>query len=239
MKAFLPNQPVTRDGHLPSQALLEALQIARRDETALANAVSQVAAGLAVAQGDIDALETGKADVVHTHAATDISDSTEAGRALLTAPDDVAQRTALGMGTIATQAADNIAVTGGSAVGVALGATTFTSAGASYLFQPAPTVIAAAATLTIAQLLTGIIQYTGAVATLTMPTGTDIDAGVLAGLAVDRAFAFSVINTGSGAATLATAAGVTAVGSLVVANGTSARFSVRKTAANTFVLYRL
>ena len=127
----------------------------------------------------------------------------------------------------------------GGTVNATINATTLTSSGASYLFQPAPTSKSAAATLTIVELLTGIIQYTGAAANLTMPTGTNIDAGVLAGLATNRAFEFSVINTGTGAATMVVNTGVTAIGSLVVANGTSARFSVRKTAANTFVMYRL
>jgi hypothetical protein len=111
--------------------------------------------------------------------------------------------------------------------------------GTIYRQQGAQTSLAAAATLTIAQLLTGIIQYTGAAATLTLPTGTLIDAGILSGLAVDRAFQFSVINTGSGTATLATATGLTLVGSMAVALGTSATFRVRKTAANTFTVYRL
>lgn len=45
----------------------------------------------------------GKAATSHTHAATDISDSTAAGRAILTAADATAQRTALGLGSLATQ----------------------------------------------------------------------------------------------------------------------------------------
>lgn len=141
----------------------------------------------------------------------------------------------------------SVAITGGTINGTTVGATTraagaFTTlvnTGAAYAFQPAPTALSAAATLTIAQLLTGIISYTGAAANLTMPTGTNIDAGVLASLPVDTAFQFSVINTGTGAATMVVAAGVTAVGSLVVTNGTSATFRVRKTAANTFVMYRI
>lgn len=111
--------------------------------------------------------------------------------------------------------------------------------GAVYTQQGAPTSKAAAATLTIAELLTAIIQYTGTAASLTLPTGTDIEAGVLAGLAVDRAFDFSVINTGSGAATIATAAGLTLVGAMTVAAGSSATLRVRKTAINTYSVYRI
>ncbi|GHC12468.1 hypothetical protein GCM10007291_07120 [Gemmobacter nanjingensis] len=47
----------------------------------------------------------GKATTVHTHTASQISDSTAAGRTLLTATDAAAQRTALGLGTAATTAA--------------------------------------------------------------------------------------------------------------------------------------
>lgn len=42
-----------------------------------------------------------KASTTHTHVATDITDSTAAGRNLLTAVDDAAQRMALGLGTAA------------------------------------------------------------------------------------------------------------------------------------------
>jgi hypothetical protein len=45
----------------------------------------------------------------HTHTATDISDSTTAGRALLTAADAAAQRTSLGLGSAAVEAASAFA----------------------------------------------------------------------------------------------------------------------------------
>jgi hypothetical protein len=111
--------------------------------------------------------------------------------------------------------------------------------GTTYTEQGAPASKAAAATLTIAELLTGIIEYTGAAAALTLPDGTDIEAGILAGLANDRAFEFSVINTGAGTATVSTAAGLTLTGSMAVAAGTSARFRVRKTNTNTYTVYRV
>ena len=44
-----------------------------------------------------------KASTSHTHTASNISDSTTAGRALLTATDAASQRTSLGLGTLATQ----------------------------------------------------------------------------------------------------------------------------------------
>lgn len=95
-----------------------------------------------------------------------------------------------------------------------------------------------AATLTIAELLTGIIQYTGTAQTLTLPTGANIEGGVAANLPNDRSFEFSIINTGSGTATVA-ANGNTTVGLLTVAASTSGRFRVRKTGTNTYTIYRL
>jgi hypothetical protein len=129
--------------------------------------------------------------------------------------------------------------TGSNVFGTAPTLTNPILASTTYMQQGAQTSKAAAATLTIAELLTGIIQYTGAAASLTLPTGTLIDAGVLAGLPVDRAFEFIVINTGTGAATLVAGTGLTLVGSMAVAIATSARFRVRKTAANTFTVYRV
>ena len=109
--------------------------------------------------------------------------------------------------------------------------------------QPAPTALAASATLTIAQLLTGIVTTSGTAAiTLTLPTGTLTDAGVTGpALPVNGCFDWTVINTGtgSGAVTLAAGTGHTIVGSTAVAIATSAGFRTRKTAANTFVTYRM
>jgi hypothetical protein len=111
--------------------------------------------------------------------------------------------------------------------------------GVVYKNQPAQNVETAAATLTIAELLGDIIQYTGALATLTLPTGTLIEGGVPATFPVDMSFDFSVINTGSGVVTLGTAAGLTLVGGMTVAAAASGLFRVRKTATNTYTIYRL
>ena len=109
--------------------------------------------------------------------------------------------------------------------------------------QPAPTALSATATLTIAQLLTAIVTVSGTAAkTLTLPTGTLTDAGVAApALPVDGCFDWGIINTGTstGAVTIAAGTGHTLVGSATVAIGTSAGFRTRKTAANTFVTYRV
>jgi hypothetical protein len=112
----------------------------------------------------------------------------------------------------------------------------------AYAPQAAPAAVNATASLTIANLLTGIITTTSASAVaLTLPTGTLTDAGVIASLANDRAFPWSLINLGSasGAVTMTADTGHTYVGNATVAISTSARFSTRKTAANTYVTYRI
>ena len=55
-------------------------------------------------QGNDARLSDTRDPKAHTHTASNISDSTTAGRALLTAADAAAQRTALGLGTAATTA---------------------------------------------------------------------------------------------------------------------------------------
>lgn len=118
-----------------------------------------------------------------------------------------------------------------------------TIGGSSAGAQPTPTAKTADFTATIAELLTRIITVTKASAVAaTLPLGTDTDAGLFGGLAkVGDSFEFCVINLGSssGAVTMTAATGHTIVGAVVVAIATSARFRTVKTAANTFVTYRV
>jgi hypothetical protein len=111
--------------------------------------------------------------------------------------------------------------------------------GVIYRNQGAQNTESAAATLTIAELLTGIIQYTGAAATLTMPTGTNMQNGLPASFPTNMSFDFSVINTGTGTATLGTATGLTLTGSMAVTTANSALFRARRTGTNTFTIYRV
>lgn len=111
--------------------------------------------------------------------------------------------------------------------------------GVFYRAQAAQTTKAAAATLTIAELLTGIIQYTGAAATLTLPTGTLIEGGLPATFPTNMSFDVSFINTGAALLTIGTAAGLTFVGTMTVAAGTARILRFRKTAANTYTVYRM
>jgi hypothetical protein len=97
------------------------------------------------------------------------------------------------------------------------------------------------ATLTASELQQGIIQYTGTGHTLTLPTAANLESGITnPGMKADTAFEFSVINTGaSGTCTIAVNTGITSVGTLTVAAGTSGRFRVRKTDTETFIIYRI
>jgi hypothetical protein len=110
--------------------------------------------------------------------------------------------------------------------------------GALKRVQPAPNAVNVSATLTVAQLLGGIVtSTTGAAVAAQSPTGTDLDTA--AGLAVDEAVDVTFIATGANALTLTVNTGVTIVGTAAVATVTSGTFRFRKTAANTFVAYRV
>lgn len=151
--------------------------------------------------------------------------------------------------TATTQAANDnttkVATTAYADTGLALKAPianpVFT--GTMYWQQGAPVAINATATLTIANLQTGIITTTNTVAvSLTLPTGTLTDAGILSGtLASDRMFDWYTVNLGSssGAITLVAGTGHTIVGSATCAIATTCHWGTRKTAANTYVTYRL
>ena len=105
--------------------------------------------------------------------------------------------------------------------------------------QPTPAAVNTTATLTIANLQTGIITTTTAAAVdMTLPTGTSVDGGFAVN-SNDLTMEWSVINTGSNAATILAATDHTVVGSGSVTAGTSGRFATRRTATNTYVTYRL
>ena len=105
--------------------------------------------------------------------------------------------------------------------------------------QPTPTAKAAAATLTAAELTTGIITFNGTAGALTVPLGTDLDAA-FPSMKVDSSFDFVIINTdASDAATVTANTGCTLVGVAAVAAVTSAMRRVRKTGDATYVFYRI
>jgi len=141
-------------------------------------------------------------------------------------------------GTSTTQLATTAFVTTADNLKAPLANPTFT--GNIYFAQPTPTSKSAAGTLTIAELLTGIIDTgAGSAFSLTLPTGTLVDAGVVAGLAVDNAFEWSLINRGGGTVTVLAGTNHTISGSAAVGISSSGLFRTRKTATNTYVTYRV
>lgn len=90
-------------------------------------------------------------------------------------------------------------------------------------------------------MLNGILTATpaGAIA-YTLPTGTEMQTAAGTTIDVDQSIDFTLINIGAGGIiTVTAAAGFTIVGVATVAAASSANFRIRKTAANTFILYRM
>ena len=114
------------------------------------------------------------------------------------------------------------------------------NAGTVIYRQPAPAAVDTSATLTVANMTAKIITSTTAAAvTMTLPTGTDMDAG-FSGLYTNMAFEWYVINTGgTNAVTVAANTAHTVVGSGTVSANNSGKFLSRRTAATTWVTYRL
>lgn len=105
--------------------------------------------------------------------------------------------------------------------------------------QTAPVAKTAAATLTPAELATGIINYNGTASNLTVPLGVDLDAA-FGSMKVNSSFDFFIINTGgTNAATVTANTGCTLVGVAAVSANTACNWRVRKTADATYVFYRI
>ena len=119
--------------------------------------------------------------------------------------------------------------------------------------QAAPAAMTVSAVITVANLLNGIITGThaaGGTQWYTMPTGAAIDARLTSFMINSVSFDFSIINlspTDGDSITLLPNVGVTIVGNAIVnANQwevayyrNTGIFRVRKTAADTFVVYRI
>lgn len=104
--------------------------------------------------------------------------------------------------------------------------------------QGDPVAVNVTGDVTSAAILGGIVTSTTAAAVAgTVPTGTVLDAA--AEFAVGDSVDWSVINTGPNTFTVTAATAHTLVGAAAVATATSGRFRTRKTAAATFVTYRL
>lgn len=105
-------------------------------------------------------------------------------------------------------------------------------------FQADPVAVNVTGPVSAAAIFGGIVTSTTAAGvTGTVPTGAVMDAA--SNLAVGDSFDWSVISTGANTFTVTPAANHTLVGSGAVATTTSGLFRTRKTAAGTFITYRL
>ena len=112
-------------------------------------------------------------------------------------------------------------------------------------YQAAPQSVAATATLTAAQVASGVLLVgSGATTaqTYTLPTGASLDA-LVSSAKVNSTFELTLVNLGtsSGTAALAAGTGVTDGGNATVAIAatSSGRFLFRRTGDSTWVVYRV
>ena len=108
--------------------------------------------------------------------------------------------------------------------------------------QGAPTAVAAAATMTTAELSNGLFVFNGTAGSLTLPTVALVEADITAASKVNASLDFIIINidaAGSDSVTLAAGTGWTIVGVAAVAVNTSAQFRARKTGDGTWTAYRI
>ena len=108
--------------------------------------------------------------------------------------------------------------------------------------QPAPANIAdgASMAMTAAELLTSIVTATPTASrNIQLPTAATLEAATV--FAIDDSFDFSLITLAAFALTITVNTGVTIVGGAATGagSGSAARFRLRKTAANTFIVYRI
>jgi hypothetical protein len=109
---------------------------------------------------------------------------------------------------------------------------------ATMVIQGTPATATTAATLTVAQLLSGIVVCSSTPGTQTLPTVALLEA-TLTNSKVDAGFEVSFVNTAGSTLTLATGTGWTIVGTLTAATVTSALFRARKTGDGAWTLYRI
>lgn len=104
--------------------------------------------------------------------------------------------------------------------------------------QGDPVAVNVTGAVTAAAIQGGIVTSTTAAAVAgTVPAGSVMD--LAAQMSIGDSFEWSVINTGPNTFTVTAATGHTIVGTATVATLTSGAFRTRKTAADTFITYRL
>jgi hypothetical protein len=139
--------------------------------------------------------------------------------------------------------ATNVTIeTGASGAFYSIGTAPQIGNGGNWQIQPAPANIAdgASMVMTAADLLTSIITATPTTGrNIQLPTAVSLEAATV--FAIDDSFDFSLITLAAFALTITVNTGVTIVGGAATgaSSGAAARFRIRKTAANTFIVYRI
>ena len=106
------------------------------------------------------------------------------------------------------------------------------------VYQPAPNTLNATGTITAAMVMGGILTSTTAAAVAgTLDTGAIMDTS--SDWDIGDCVVWSVINTGGNTFTVTASTGHTIVGVAAVVTVTTGRFLTKKTAADTFVTYRI
>lgn len=106
------------------------------------------------------------------------------------------------------------------------------------IIQGAPVAASAAATLTAAQLTSGLIVGSGTPATQTLPTVALLEA-LLVNAKVDSGFDVSFVNTAASTLTVATGTGWTLVGVATILTLVSSTWRARKTGDGAWSFYRI
>ena len=109
---------------------------------------------------------------------------------------------------------------------------------AALIVQATPATATAAATLTVAQLLSGLVVCSSTPGTQTLPTVALLEATLTNGK-VDSGFEVSFVNTAASTLTIAVGTGWTLVGTVTAATLTSALFRARKTGDGAWTMYRI
>lgn len=108
----------------------------------------------------------------------------------------------------------------------------------AWQIQGNPVAVDVTGAVSAAAILGGIVTSSTAAAVAgTVPTGTVMDAAT--NMQIGDSVDWSVIATGANAFTVTAASGHTLVGTAVVATVTSGHFRTRKTAAATYITYRM
>ena len=111
---------------------------------------------------------------------------------------------------------------------------------ATLFVQSAPTALTAAATVTAAQLASGLFTFDGTAGNMTLPTVALLEATIASAEKVNAAFDFNVINIDStDAVTLTVGTGWTIVGVAAISALTSAHWRARKTGDGAWTCYRI